>query len=312
MTEPQSISCFADFLESDVGRYVLEWEQRLFDAAVPDIFGYHAMQLGTPQIDGLRENRMPLRCIALDGAAGVPQWAESQLGSRREVALVSRFDELPFCSQSIDLLVMPHVLEFAQEPHRVLREVDRVLMPEGQVVITGFNPASLWGAHHWLRRFGVRPFLPRESQLIALPRLKDWLKLLSFEVNRGRFGCYAPWARGQAWLARWSFMEKAGDRWWPVLGSVYALTAIKRVHGMRLVGAVRRRPVLVTAPVTQLAPQMVTSPSTLPARAPQGVREAVRLFISQAESAVAARLADGAQSGPAESAKDGPGDAGLG
>jgi SAM-dependent methyltransferase len=311
MSESQSISTFADFLDSDPGRYVLQWEQRLFDAAVPDVFGYHAMQLGTPQLDALRENRMPLRCLALDGASA-PLAAEAAccLEGRREVALVTRFDELPFSSQSIDLMVMPHVLEFAEEPHRVLREVDRVLMPEGQVIITGFNPASLWGARHWMGRMGVRPFLPRGSQLIALPRLKDWLKLLSFEVNRGRFGCYAPWARSETWLARWSFMEKAGDRWWPVLGSVYALTAIKRVHGMRLVGAMRRRrderrAVLVPASVAQLAPEMGTP---APVRARPTVREAVRLLVIQAERAVAARLAAGGEPG-AEPGRD-PGDAG--
>ncbi len=311
MTEPQSIARFADFLATAQGRYVIEWEQRLFDAAVPDIFGYHAMQLGTPQIDALRENRMPLRCIALDCTPEKPVWSEQDLSGRREVALVARFDELPFSSQSIDLLVLPHVLEFAEEPHRVLREIDRVLMPEGQLVITGFNPASLWGAHHWLGRIGLRPFLPRSSQLIALPRLKDWLKLLSFEVNRGRFGCYAPWVRSQAWLARWSFLEKAGDRWWPVLGSVYSLTAVKRVHGMRLVGAIRkrreeRRPVLVPASVAQLVPQ------TAPTRAPQVVRDAVRQMVLQAESAVAARRAGRAE-GRGNDANSGPlGDAGQG
>jgi SAM-dependent methyltransferase len=304
MTEAQSIASFADFLASAPGRYVVEWEQRLLDAAVPDIFGYHAMQLGTPQIDALRENRMPLRCIALDCTPEKLVWTEQDLSGRREVALVARFDELPFSSQSIDLLVLPHVLEFAQEPHRVLREIDRVLMPEGQLVITGFNPASLWGAHHWLGRIGLRPFLPRSSQLIALPRLKDWLKLLSFEVNRGRFGCYAPWVRSQAWLARCSFLEKAGDRWWPVLGSVYALTAVKRVQGLRLVGPIRKRreeriPVLVPASVAQLSPGMAPTlaPQRAPTRAPQVVREAVRLLVLQAENAVAARLAGGS-SGP--------------
>lgn len=310
MTEHQSIASFADFLGTAPGRYVIEWEQRVFDAAVPDIFGYHAMQLGTPQIDALRENRMPLRCIALEGAPERATWTEADLAGRREAALVSRFDELPFSSQSIDLLVLPHVLEFADEPHRVLREVDRVLMPEGQVVITGFNPASLWGARHWLGRMGLRPFLPRSSQLIALPRLKDWLKLLSFEVNRGRFGCYAPWSRSEAWLSRFSFMEKAGDRWWPVLGSVYSVTAVKRVHGMRLVGAIRKRreelrQVLVPAQVAQL------SGTSKPARAPQVVREAVRQLVLQAESAVAARLAGG--DGNRSDAGDGPlGDAGQG
>lgn len=309
MSESQSISCFADFLDSAPGRYVMEWEQRLFDSAVPDIFGYHAMQLGTPQIDGLRENRMPLRCIALDCVPDRISWTEHDLNGRREVALVARFDELPFSSQSIDLLVLPHVLEFAEEPHRVLREIDRVLMPEGQLVITGFNPASIWGGHHWLRRVGLRPYLPRSSQLIALSRLKDWLKLLSFEVNRGRFGCYAPCARSPAWLARFSFLEKAGDRWWPVLGSVYALTAIKRVQGMRLVGPIRKRreerlPVLVPSSVAQLAPQGATQ------GAPQVVRDAVRRLVAQAEIAVAARRAGASGGGDADAAN--VGDAGPG
>jgi SAM-dependent methyltransferase len=271
MSEAQSIVNFPEFLASAAGRYMLAWEQRQLDAAVVDIFGYHALQLGLPQIDGLHENRMPLRCIALDGSSGEARWIEKRLacatpmaddfpdpglGGRRAVALVTRFDELPFAAQSIDLLVLPHVLDFAQEPHRVLREIDRVLVPEGQIVITGFNPASLWGTRHWMGRLGLRPFLPPASQMIALPRLKDWLKLLSFEVNRGRFGCYVPPVRSESWIARWSFMEKAGDRWWPVLGSVYTLTAIKRVQGMRLVGLARkrreeRRPVLAPVPVAQ-------------------------------------------------------------
>lgn len=264
MGEQPTVPSLADFLASAPGRYVLGWEQRLFDQAVPDIFGYHAMQLGLPQVDALRENRMPLRCIALDGCqadtgcapAGAPPPYDGQLQERRAAALVARFDELPFASQSIDLLVLPHVLEFAHEPHRVLREADRVLVPEGQIIITGFNPASLWGARHWMGRLGARPFLPPSSQLITLPRLKDWLKLLSFEVNRGRFGCYVPSVRSDAWRSRWSFLEKAGDRWWPVLGGVYALTAVKRVHGMRLVGLVRKRreerlPALAPAPVAQ-------------------------------------------------------------
>jgi len=259
MSESQSIVNFSDFLASAPGRYLLEWEQRVLDSAVADIFGYHAMQLGMPQIDALRENRMPLRCIALDGSSGRPVWTEQHIDGRREATVVARFDELPFAAASIDLMVLPHVLEFAQEPHRVLREVDRVLVPEGHLVLTGFNPASLWGAHHWMRRIGLRPFLPHSSQLIALPRLKDWLKLLSFEVNRGRFGCYVPWVRTESWITRLSFLEKAGDRWWPVLGGIYALTAVKRVHGMRLVGLVkkwreeRRTALAPAAPVAQLA-----------------------------------------------------------
>ena len=257
---------FSDFLASPPGQYVLQWEQRHLDGAVADIFGYHAVQLGLPEIDTLAENRMPLRLlvservsdrVAEEGAPpgsvplqgdgspqgnGSPQGDGSGQRGVRRVAVITRFEELPFVTQSIDLVVMPHILEFAQEPHQVLREVDRVLLPEGQVIITGFNPASLWGLRQALSRTGgARPYLPLDGQFISLPRIKDWLKLLSFETNRGRFGCYAPWAGSERWLARWAFMEKAGDRWWPVFGSVYLLSAVKRVRGMRVIGPVRRR-----------------------------------------------------------------------
>jgi SAM-dependent methyltransferase len=220
---------FAQFLDSPPGRYAMAWEQAQLDRVVSDIFGYHALQIGLPQFDALRENRMPLR-LRMAEAVAPPDAAAP------DVAVVAGFDELPFATQSIDLVVLPHTLEFAREPHRVLREVDRVLVPEGQVVIVGFNPASLWGLRQWLVRLGAHPYLPREGQFIHLARIKDWLKLLSFETQLGRFGAYAPWARSEQWLARWSFLEKAGDRWWPVLGSLYMVTAIKRVRGMRLIG----------------------------------------------------------------------------
>ena len=223
----------SEFLCSPPGRYVLDWEQLHLDAAVVDIFGYHALQLGLPEVDALRENRMPLRFCAADRQLEIG----ADKGERR-VAIINRYEELPFATHSIDLVVMPHILEFAADPHQVLREVERVLVPEGHVVITGFNPASLWGMRQFCTRLGASPYLPREGHFISLPRVKDWLKLLSFDFARGRFGCYAPSARSATWLNRWRFMEKAGDRWWPVLGAIYMLTAVKRVRGMRLVGKV--------------------------------------------------------------------------
>ncbi|MBV8210423.1 MAG: methyltransferase domain-containing protein [Burkholderiaceae bacterium] len=259
----QSNLSFSDFLASPPGRYVLRWEQQQLNRAVVDIFGYHAIQIGVPELDALAENRMPLRLGVSDRLAdenaptgnGSDENATAGNGSDenaptgngsicqgpRRVAVITRYEELPFATQSIDLVVLPHILEFAQEPHQVLREVDRVLVPEGQVIITGFNPASLWGLRQMLARAGARPYLPRDGQFISLPRIKDWLKLLSFEASRGCFGCYAPWAGSERWLARWAFMEHAGDRWWPVLGSVYMLTAVKRVRGMRMIGPVRKR-----------------------------------------------------------------------
>lgn len=244
-----SILRLSEFLRSPAGQYVLDWEQLQLDAAVVDIFGYHALQLGLPDIDSLRENRMPLRFCA---ANRVP---ETVSAGWPKIAVINRYEELPFATHSIDLVVMPHILEFTEDPHQVLREVERVLVPEGHVVITGFNPASLWGVRQYLTRLGAAPYLPREGRFLRLPRIKDWLKLLSFDVERGRFGCYAPSVRQERWLARWQFMEKAGDRWWPFFGAVYLLTAVKRVRGMRLIGAVWKGK---EEPARRLAPAATT------------------------------------------------------
>lgn len=140
---------------------------------------------------------------------------------------------------------MPHTLEFTSDPHRLLREAERVLMPEGQLVITGFNSLSLWGARHSVGKMAKRPFVPATRDQITFIRLKDWIKLLGFDLERGRFGCYRPPLATDKWLSRYAFMEAAGDRWWPIFGAVYMVTAIKRVRGMRLVGPIKmKKPVL--------------------------------------------------------------------
>jgi SAM-dependent methyltransferase len=154
----------------------------------------------------------------------------------RQVAVALDYTELPFASQSIDLVVLTHVLEFSAEPHQVLREVERVLIPEGQVIICGFNPASLWGARQAVGRVTGSDFLPRAEELISMPRMRDWLKLLNLGASQSHFGCYAPACRTEKWLHRYAFMDNAGARWWPYLGGVYIVQAIKRVKGMHLIG----------------------------------------------------------------------------
>ncbi len=224
-----------------------------------DVFGFHALQLGLPQLDALAANRMPHRWLAVDRhgsafEASTPSTAILPAGeapppspSPCRVSLQCEFDALPFDSQSLDLVVLPHALELARDPHLALAEVERVLMPEGKVVIVGFNPASLWGLRQLGgrlgRRVGVRGreglFLPTDGEFIGYRRLRDWLRLLSFEVEAGRFGCYRPALRSESWINRWAWIEPLGDRWWPVFGAVYLLVAVKRVRGMRLIGLSR-------------------------------------------------------------------------
>ncbi len=228
------------WLQTPPGQHLLAWEQARIDEAVADVFGYHALQLGLPELEGLRNNRMPHRWVGTDAVFTAPPEA-------RTVALHCEFDALPFPNASIDLVVLPHALELARDPHQTLREVERVLVPEGRAVIVGFNPASLWGLRqrmgHVRRGMGLgrgQPlYLPSSGEFIGYWRLRDWLRLLSFEVESARFGAWRPAVKSESWLQRWAWIDPVADRWWPVLGALYFLVAVKRVRGMRLVGLLK-------------------------------------------------------------------------
>ncbi|MBI4756256.1 MAG: methyltransferase domain-containing protein [Betaproteobacteria bacterium] len=209
------------WLASPLGQYVLRWEQAQFDQIVADVFGYNALQVGLWQCDLLRANRIPFRFRC------------DSNGSADVVDAYCRLQHLPFATSSIDLVVLPHVLEFVEGAHQILREVERVLVPEGHVVISGFNPYSFWGLRRALAR--TRSVFPWTGKYISVMRLRDWLSLLGFESRAGAFGCYLPAVSGDRWLRRAHWVELAGRRWWPVAGGVYLLHAVKRVQGMRVI-----------------------------------------------------------------------------
>lgn len=240
------------------GSDVLDWERDCASALLADAFGFHALQLGLPVLDALRANRMPHRWLAVEAPDPLQDpgidWPRDD-----RVHLRCEFDALPFASQSLDLVVLAHTLESARDPHLALREVERVLVPEGRVLIFGFNPLSLWRLKRpWPLAAGRdgahRTPQPRATgEMIAYRRLRDWLRLLGFEVEGARFGCFRPPLAQRQWLDRFRWMDTAGQRWWPVLGAVYALEAVKRVRGMRLVGLARRQARYAGAPRSAVA-----------------------------------------------------------
>ena len=242
VTSGKSIIAFQRWLQTPAGTYMRAWEQASLDTLTADIFGFHAVQIGMPQIDALAACRMPNKWLA-DTAHAEASAAPRALPA--QASLILEFSELPFAAQSLDLVVLPHVLEFCAEPHQLLREVERVLMPEGQLIICGFNPASLWGMRQACGRLTGSHFLPRGGELISIARMKDWLKLLNMGVNQSHLGCHRPACKTEHWLQRTAFMDQAGPRWWPYFGAVYMIQAIKRVKGMRLIGpAWNKKPAL--------------------------------------------------------------------
>jgi SAM-dependent methyltransferase len=210
-----------DWFSRFPGQSLLAVEAHALRAVWPTLFGQVAVQLGSVgTVDLLEACNAPVRTL-LD-LAGVPGPAGSRVSALPEY--------LPFDQRSVDLMLLPHTLEFAADPHQVLREVSRVLVPEGHVVILGFNPFSFWGLRRLLtRRHRATPW---NGNFLNLARIKDWLKLLDFDLVQGSMHYYRPPLTSAATMDRLRFLDPAGDRWWPLAGAVYLLVAKKRVAGM--------------------------------------------------------------------------------
>lgn len=207
---------FAAWLATPLGRYVALSEMAWYERAAVDLFGYKAIQLELPQIDCLRSNRMPWRL---------------QAGEAAGTQLKCTAHELPFSEQSLDLIALPHVLDFSPDPYAVLRECQRVLRAEGRLLVTGFNPWSLWG----LRRLKPNQDMPWKGNFVALPKLKDWLTELDLQMVSDAHLCYRPPIQRVGWLEKSRFFDQAGDRLWPAGGGVYCVEVVKRVCGMHVI-----------------------------------------------------------------------------
>lgn len=204
---------------SPLGRSLQAIETNRLRSVLPSLHSAVALQLGAiGQMDMLESSRATTR-IVLD-----------LLQLDNHATLVQGTPEaLPFETRSIDLVLLPHTLDFAEDPHQVLREVDRVLAPEGHVVILGFNPVSLWGLS---RLFARRQQVPWCGSFFRLARIKDWLALLEYELMDGQMMYYRPPLQKESLMDRLYFLDQMGDRWWPLMAAAYVVIAKKRVAGV--------------------------------------------------------------------------------
>ncbi len=248
MIEHEELDSLDQWFVAGAGRYVRSWEQRYISRLVRQVFGYHAVQIGLPQWDFMRHNRVRHK------------WCTTQQDTflqAKYAPVMCAAEHLPFASESIDLLVLPHTLETSSDPHQVLREVQRVLVPEGTVVMSGFNPWALWSVTD--RVPGLEQRLPIQPSLHLSPwRVADWLELLSFEINGQVFGGYGPLCEQREWIRRWHFMEQWGAKMWPVLGGLYVFSAKKRVNQITMVGLdwSKKKPGLMPGRAAVSKPQM--------------------------------------------------------
>lgn len=210
------------WFELPLGRSLQIIEAHCLRALWPSLYGHVALQVGHMGPVDLMEACTAATRLVLD----LPGFSAQPTTS----AVHAAADALPLDSRSVDLVLLPHTLEFSIDPHLVLREVQRVLTPEGHVVILGFNPLSLWGL--WRLALGRRGRAPWCGHFIHLVRIKDWLKLLDFRLVQGTMLYYRPPLNNETFMDRLRFLDQTGNRWWPMAGAVYVMVAKKQVLAM--------------------------------------------------------------------------------
>ena len=201
------------------GRSLMQTERDYIGQVLPDLFGYHILQVGSlAGTDYLEATRISHKITLL---------IDDKEFMVSDSSILCSCESLPVASESMDVMVLPHLLEFASNPHQVLREMERILIGEGHVVIIGFNPWSFWGLWRVLVRWWDNA--PWCGRFLGVSRIKDWLLLLDFETVSTEYFYYRPPLRKKNLMDKLLFMEKLGRLCCHYLGGVYMVVAKKRV-----------------------------------------------------------------------------------
>lgn len=201
------------------GARVYSLEQKLVSESLAQVFGWQLLQIGFWGDDDalITEARTQRKSLLA--------W-HGEHGQRQTSLIRSRTDSLAIGSDAIDAVLLPHTLEYSADPHEILREVGRILSGEGHLIVLGFRPLSVWGLRHLFAKHGYPPGLER---MISERRLRDWLKLLGFEVvDARRYMFSLPW--GSPEPSSRSVFERSGEQISPMLAGGYLLKARKRVY----------------------------------------------------------------------------------
>lgn len=212
-----ALEALAGWLETPLGHQVARVERDCVDRMIENSFGHFLVQVGCVGDFGGAFEHSRIRSRVLLSETPCPHWDGSPLRAKPA--------ELPFAPASIDALLLPHTLDFAVQPQRVLREAERVLIPEGRILIIGFNPLSAWGLRRGAGRHRRPPWCGNQ---LTSSRLIDWLDLLGFQLEVREWLLFRPPLRS-AFSSRLDWIENAGARWWPLLGGIYVMRAVKRV-----------------------------------------------------------------------------------
>lgn len=197
------------------GQWVSESIQTRLDEWCPKLFGYHLLKLGG------------LSCELTSCNCNIQHQVNLDVKNPLHNVIADRY-ELPFLEKSFDAIVMSHQLEYAEDPHRLLREVDRVMMDDGYLILTGFNPMSFTGLAS-LMPWRKNNF-PWSGRMFTPGRIKDWLGVLNYQVVYADTYALFPMKR---YRTMWTWLESSMGDWASPMGSLYFIVARKRTYPLK-------------------------------------------------------------------------------
>lgn len=213
---------FQTWYSSPLGSRLAMSEKRILDEYLPDLFGYFLLQCGCPETKLKKEKGDWLENSRISSRFRLDYDINQGVSSQANLA------HLPIKADSLDIVVLPHVLDFSLEPHQVLREVERVLIADGHVIILGFNPWGPWNIFRFLHVFNKQP--PWNARFLSSSRVMDWLALLGFDVIQHKGYFHQLPIQNIKIIKNMHFLENFMQRFLPNLGAGYVLIARKRVH----------------------------------------------------------------------------------
>ncbi|MCK5902411.1 MAG: class I SAM-dependent methyltransferase [Cocleimonas sp.] len=213
------------------GQQALDHLDQLISEYLSEIFGYYCLNMG---VLGGREAFLENSRIS----------AGFSLGSdKNKNDILAKPEQLPIATDDIDLVIASHVLECSENPHQVLREIDRVLVPEGHCILIGFNPYALLGARRLLKPLNKRN---KQYKTRSASHVRDWFSLLGFETLEVNYIGFRPTIKNEKIFKKSAWMDEWGKKMGPILGSLYIIHAKKQVVAMRPYKKVWKAPVLLT------------------------------------------------------------------
>lgn len=217
----RAIPQISGWFETPLGSALLSEERQSVDNALHCLFGYHFLQLSiSPSLDLGQQSRISHRFALHPVLADNPR-----------LSALADFHQLPLPEESLDVVLLHHTLDFSENPHQLLRESARLLIPRGHLIIVGFNPWSLFGAARWFARFFSRRAHWRHQSL-RLGRLVDWLTLLDLDTVDIQQGFYRLPVQNPQLLKHMSGLERWGRKLRLPGGGYYIIQARKERAGM--------------------------------------------------------------------------------